>query len=111
MKPTMWLLLSGILVGTAALPVDAAPLGVHGVKAADADSPTTPVGGYYRHHGYPNWYYPRYSRRSYRYYDEPSYYYRYAQPYYPYYYRPYRRHYGPSLGFYYGGHRGWRGHW
>ena len=110
----MWLLLSGILVGTAALPVDDAPLGVHGPKTADAGSATTPVGGYYRHRGYRNWHYPRHSRRYYRYYDEP-YYYSYSQPYYRNYYRPhrhfYRHHYGPTFGFYFGGHRGWRGHW
>lgn len=109
MKPTMWLLLSGILVGGTALPVNAAPVGSHGLKTAAAeDSGAMRVGyGYHRHRGH--WRYPRHSRRYYRYYDEP-YYYGYYQPY----YRPhyYRRYYGgPSFGFHFGGHRGWRGHW
>lgn len=105
MKPTMWLLLSGMLVGGAALPANAAPLGSHGLKMASDNSGLTRVGyRYHRHRGH--WH----SRRSYRYYDEP-YYYGYYQPYYrPYYYRPYY-YGGPSISFRFGGHRGWRGHW
>jgi hypothetical protein len=108
MKTTMWLALTGILVGAATLPAGAAPLGVDGLKTADADAGTTLAGYRHRHrwHGY----YPRYRPYYYNYYyNEP--YYGYYRPYYRHYYRPYRHHYGPSFGIYFGGHRGWRGHW
>ena len=105
MKATMWVALAGIMVGAAALPAQAAPLAVDGLKAADADSAITQAGGYRRHHGH--WRYPRH-RRHYSYYYEPYYYGSYY-PYYRHYYRPYR--YRPSFGIYLGGHRGWRGYW
>jgi hypothetical protein len=113
MKSTMWLLLAGALVGGAALPVNAAPLGSHALKMAGEDADAMRVGYRYHRHSR-HWHYPRYSHRYYRYYDEP-YYYGYYPPYYrSYYYRPYRHYYGgygPSFGIYFGGHRGWRGHW
>lgn len=105
MKPMMWLLLSGMLAGGAALPANAAPLGsTQGLKIAGENSGTTHVGYGRRHHRH-----YRHRHYGHRYYYRPYYSY-----YEPYYYRPYhRRHYydGPRFGIYFGGHRGWRRHW
>jgi len=107
MKQTLWLLLAGLLAsGSAILPAQAAPSGAQGLRAAvSEEGSTTLVGGRcYRYRGH--WHCPRYARHYYRYYDEPYYYRDYRRPY-PYYYGGY----GPGFSLYFGGRRGWRGHW
>jgi hypothetical protein len=109
-----WLPLAGALVVClGALPVQAAPLSnvTDGAgAAANEETGTTLVHGRcYRHHGH--WHCPLQVRRYYRYYDAPHYSY-YRDPY-PYYYGGPRFHggYGPTFGIYFGGRRGWGGHW
>lgn len=100
-KSAIWVLLAGFTV-VGASSASAAPVGPSSpVTASEAKGTTQVHKRCYRHRGH--WHCPRYTRYyRYRYYDGP---------YYGYYSRPYYYSYGPSFGIYFGGRRGWHGHW